>query len=245
MNNVEGKVALVTGAASGIGAETARSLVGGGARVVLSDVDYDRLRTVAQELGDWAVTAELDVTSEIQWLEALGVAEASFGPIDVLVNSAGVASYGSLEEITEREYRRVIDVNQMGTFLGIKSSVPSMRRAGSGSVINVSSVAGLVGMAGASAYTSSKWAVRGLTKAAAGELGAHNIRVNSVHPGVIDTPILGPVRGIVDQLMPPNLAFGRVGQPSEVAGLIVFLASDQSTYITGAEFAVDGGWSAS
>jgi 3alpha(or 20beta)-hydroxysteroid dehydrogenase len=170
--------------------------------------------------------------------------QARLGRVDILVNSAGVASYAATETLSEAEYRRVVDINQVGTFLGIRAVIPAMRRAGGGSIVNVSSLAGLVGMPQAIAYTASKWAVRGMTKSAAAELGADRIRVNSVHPSVIDTPILGDAQGLIDQIM-PQLPLGRIGQAHEVANMILFLASDESSYSTGSEFTVDGGWSAS
>jgi 3alpha(or 20beta)-hydroxysteroid dehydrogenase len=155
------------------------------------------------------------------------------------------AESARLEELSEAEFRRIVDINQLGTFLGIKSVLGPMRRAGVGSIINVSSLAGLVGMPQSLAYCASKWAVRGMTKSAAVDLGPDGIRVNSVHPGVIETPILGDVREIVDQILPPTLPLRRIGRPEEVASLILFLACDESSYCTGTEFAVDGGWHAS
>ena len=159
----------------------------------------------------------------------------------MLVNSAGVASYGPTDQVSEDESRRILDINLIGTFLGFKAAVPSMRRAGGGSVVNISSLAGLIGMPGAAAYTASKWAVRGFTKSVAGEFGHEGIRINSVHPGVIDTPLADAQKAIIDQLM-PNLPLGRIGQPEEVARLVLFLASDESSYSTGSEFTSDGGW---
>jgi 3alpha(or 20beta)-hydroxysteroid dehydrogenase len=241
----EGKIAFVTGGASGIGAESARLLAHQGARVALADIDVIVAERVAAEIGRSALPIELNVTSESSWQAAVRQAEAALGPITALVNSAGVASYAPIEAVTEAEFRRVVDVNQLGTFLGMKSVIGSMRGAGGGSIVNVSSLAGLVGMPQAIAYCASKWAVRGMTRSAAVELGTDGIRVNSVHPGVVETPILGNVQGLVDQLIPPGLPLGRIGQPAEVAALILFLASDESSYCTGSEFAVDGGWQAS
>lgn len=241
MSRAAGKTAIITGAASGIGAEAARALAREGATVVLADVNHAAARQVAQTIGAGASSAELNVTSEAQWKRVVTSAEAEHGPINVLINSAGIASYGPTESLDEAEYRRVVDVNQVGTFLGLKTIIPTMRRAGGGSIVNVSSLAGLIGMPQALAYSASKWAVRGMTKSAAAELGDAGIRVNSVHPGVIDTPILGDAQQLIDQLM-PKLPLGRIGRPDEVANMILFLASDESSFSTGTEFVLDGGW---
>lgn len=235
---------MITGGGSGIGAETARHLAREGARVVLADIAVANAEKVAAEIGDAAGVVPLDVTIEEGWQQLVAEVEETLGPPTVLVNSAGVASYAPIEALAEAEFRRVVDINTVGTFLGMKTAVGPMRRAGGGSIVNVSSLAGMVGMPHAIAYCASKWAVRGMTKSAAAELGADHIRVNSVHPGVVETPILGDVQGLVDQLIPPTLPLGRIGRADEVAGLILFLASDESSYCTGSEFTVDGGWSA-
>jgi 3alpha(or 20beta)-hydroxysteroid dehydrogenase len=241
MNRAAGKTAIITGGASGIGAETARRLASEGATVVAADINCAAAKQIADDIGPNARAVELDVTSEAQWIDVIRSVEADLGSIHVLVNSAGVASYAPTETLDETEYRRVIDINQVGTFLGIKSIIPALRRAGGGSIVNVSSLAGLIGLPQAIAYSASKWAVRGMTKSAAAELGHEGIRVNSVHPGVIDTPILRDAQGLVDQVM-PQLPLGRIGRTGEVANMILFLATDESSYTTGSEFAIDGGW---
>lgn len=241
MNRAAGRTAIITGGASGIGAEAARRLAGEGATVVVADINYRAAQNVADEIGEHARAVALDVTNGAQWTDVIQSAENDLGPINVLINSAGVASYAPTETLDEAEYRRIIDINQVGTFLGIKSIIPALRRAGGGSIVNVSSLAGLIGLPQAIAYSASKWAVRGMTKSAAAELGHDGIRVNSVHPGVIDTPILGDAQGLVDQVM-PQLPLGRIGRADEVANMILFLATDESSYTTGTEFAIDGGW---
>jgi 3alpha(or 20beta)-hydroxysteroid dehydrogenase len=241
MNRALGKTAIITGGASGIGAESARRLAEEGAKVVVADVNYSAAQKVADEIGESAHAVELDVTDGARWTAVIQSVEADLGSINVLVNSAGVASYAPIETLDEAEYRRVVDINQVGTFLGIKAVIPALRRAGGGSIVNVSSLAGLIGLPQAIAYSASKWAVRGMTKSAAAELGHEGIRVNSVHPGVIDTPILDDAQGLVDQVM-PQLPLGRIGRADEVANMILFLATDESSYTTGTEFAIDGGW---
>jgi 3alpha(or 20beta)-hydroxysteroid dehydrogenase len=242
MGRVDGKVVLITGGGSGLGAAAARLLAVEGACVVLADVKADAAAAVADELGaDHARSVSLDVTSEAQWTEALSAAQDAFGPVSALVNSAGVASYSPIDQVTETEFRRVIDINLIGTFLGVKSVVPMMRGIGGGSIVNISSLAGLVGLPQAAAYSASKWGVRGLTKSVAAEVGSDGIRVNSVHPGVIDTPILAAQQGLIDQII-PVLPLGRIGRAQEVAQLIVYLVSDESSYTTGTEFPIDGGW---
>ncbi|BDB44752.1 MULTISPECIES: glucose 1-dehydrogenase [Mycobacterium] len=245
MERVAGKTAIITGAASGIGAETARRLAAEGATVVLADINLTGAATVAEQIGSQARPTRLDVTDGSAWTALLERVNTELGPVHVLVNSAGVASSAPIDDLAEAEFRRVMDINALGTFLGLQAVVPAMRRAGGGSIINVSSLAGLVGMAQSLAYCASKWAVRGMTRSAALDLGADRIRVNSVHPGVIDTPILGGIRDIVDQILPPNLPLGRIGRADEIANMILFLASDESSYTTGCEFTADGGWSAS
>ena len=244
MDRAAQKVAVISGGGGGIGGECARQLAAEGARVVVTDVRLSDAEDVARKIGDNAIARALDVTRADQWAAVIAAAEQAFGAVDVLINCAGIASYGPTESIAEEEFRRIQDVNLLGTFLGMKAAIPSMRSAGGGSIINISSLAGIVGMASAAAYTASKWAVRGLTKALAAEFGREGIRVNSVHPGVIDTPLAAAQKPIIDQLM-PNLPIGRIGEVHEIASLVIHLASDESSYTTGAEFVIDGGWSAS
>lgn len=240
---VNGKVAIVTGAARGMGAAFSRLLADEGARVVLTDVLADEGETVAAQLGDSARFLAHDVTDAHGWERAVREAEQAFGPISVLVNNAAVGTVGHIDQFTEADYRRVIDVNQISVFLGMKAVLPSMRRAGRGSIINISSAAGLAAIPGATAYVSSKFAVRGLTKAAALDLAADGIRVNSVHPGPTRTPMFDGLQ-MREQLetAAAQIAAGRLAEPEEVAAIVLYLASDDSSYSTGSEFVVDGGW---
>lgn len=238
---LSGKVALITGAARGQGAAAARRFVAEGARVMLTDVLDDQGKDLAAELG--AEYCHLDVSSEEGWAEAVSHTVETFGDISVLVNNAGILHFSALADTTLADYQRVIGVNQVGTFLGMRAVVESMTRAGGGSIVNVSSVEGLAGMPYLVAYTASKFAIRGMTKVAAMELGRHGIRVNSVHPGAIDTPMVGEALGRPVDISPvgKKVALRRVGQPEDVANVVLFLASEESAYCTGAEFAVDGG----
>jgi 3alpha(or 20beta)-hydroxysteroid dehydrogenase len=238
-----GKVALISGAARGQGEAEARLFVSEGAKVVLGDVLDDQGRCVASDLGDMAVYRHHDVTSEADWADIVTAGVERFGRIDVLVNNAGVFSVIPMLDTTLEEYRRVTDINQVGTFLGMKAVAPVMIEQGDGgSIVNISSVAGLRGAAGCFAYGASKWAVRGMTKGAARELAAHRIRVNSVHPGLVSTTMLEVFdrKGTRDQLV--NIVpIGEESGPEEIARLVLFLASDDSRHSTGAEFVVDGG----
>ena len=241
MGRLEGKIALITGAARGQGAAAARRFVAEGARVMLTDVLDDQGKELAAELG--AEYCHLDVSDEDEWAEAIAFTVSTFGDITVLVNNAGILHFSALTDTTLADYQRVIGINQVGTFLGMRSVVESMTRAGGGSIINVSSVAALLARPGYTAYGTSKWGLRGLTKYAAMELGQHGIRVNSVHPGAINTPMVGEALGRPVDISPigKKVALRRVGQPDDVAGVVLFLASDDSAYCTGAEFVVDGG----
>lgn len=244
MGRVKGKVAIVTGAARGMGAAFARRLAEEGARVMLTDVLDKEGRATAEALGTAVRFVRHDVTRENEWQDVVAAAEAAFGPVSVLVNNAGIVLYCPTETLPESEYRRIIDVNQVSVFLGMKSVLPSMRRAGGGAIINISSVAGLVGGPGNSlAYTASKFAVRGMTKSAAIEFAPYRIRVNSIHPGAIRTPMVVPVpgsEGLLTEFLASTPA-GRLGEPDEVASVVVMLASDEAQFATGAEFVVDGG----
>ncbi|QVQ51504.1 glucose 1-dehydrogenase [Spiractinospora alimapuensis] len=240
MGRVEGKVVVVTGGAGGIGAACARQLLHEGARVVVADVAHRAGRDLAEELGDRARFAELDVTVEESWERALAETEAAFGPVTTLVNNAGINHRCGIEDVTLVDYQRVVDVNQVGVFLGMRAVLPTMRRAGSGSIVNVSSVDGIVAHPLLHAYVASKWAVRGMTKSVAQEVGPEGVRVNSVHPGPIDTPMTAGREGPL--AMARGLPLRRMGEPREVADVVVFLASDASSYCTAAEFVVDGGY---
>lgn len=244
MGRLAGKVAIVTGAARGMGAATARLFATEGAKVALGDVLDGECRTVAEEIGEAALALHLDVSVEDDWAQAVRATEERFGAPNVLVNNAGILLMKSIEETTLKEYMKVIRVNQAGVFLGMRTAIPAMRRAGGGSIVNVSSSEGLRGMPMIIAYTASKFAVRGMSKGAAAELGQYGIRVNSVHPGAIDTSLsraAGMNPDVMNELFRKTLPGGRIGAPEDVANMVLFLASDESSYVTGAEFAVDGG----
>jgi 3alpha(or 20beta)-hydroxysteroid dehydrogenase len=240
---LDGKVALITGAARGQGEAEARLFVEEGARVVLGDVLDDLGEQVAADLGDAATYVHLDVTDPAQWQAAVDSAVSTYGQLDVLINNAGILRLGLIETQTLEEYLAIINVNQVGCWLGMKTVAPALRAAGGGSIVNTSSTSGFIGTPGMAAYTASKFAVRGMTKCAAMELGHAGIRVNSVHPGGIDTEMVRlPEFGNVDSaVVYGGHPIPRVGRPDEVAQLMVFLASDESSYCSGSEFIVDGG----
>ncbi|RHW24630.1 SDR family oxidoreductase [Nocardioides immobilis] len=235
-----GRKVIVTGAARGIGAACARLLVAEGARVVIADLLADEGKRLADELGDTALFSELDVTSETGWQQVVREAEERFGPVTGLVNNAGVVHVDPIEQLSEADYRRVIDVNQVGVFLGMKSVIASMKSAGTGSIVNISSIGGIIAFSGILGYTASKWAVRGMTKTAAQELGPHGIRVNSVHPGVIATEMTQ--ESDRSHGMAGKQPLAREGTTDEIARLTLFLLSDESSFSTGSEFVADGGY---
>lgn len=245
MGCLEGKVAIVTGAARGLGAATARLFVSEGAEVVIGDVREELGNALADELGTSCRYVNLDVTSAGAWDAAVALAQKDFGGLDILVNNAGLFELKSIERTSYDDYMRIVSVNQIGTFIGIKSSAGALKARGGGAIVNVSSVQGLVGISGGAAYTSSKFAIRGLTKVAALELGQYGIRANSVHPAGMATPMVA--RPEINDFVPDidenyrGNPIPRIGQPSEIAELILFLASDKSSYCTGAEFVADGG----
>jgi 3alpha(or 20beta)-hydroxysteroid dehydrogenase len=235
-----GKKVLITGGARGQGAAEARLFVAQGAQVMVTDVLTDLLTDVVADLGDAGRGMRHDVSSEEDWAAVVEATVSAFGGLDVLVNNAAVYHVRRIEDEPLADFNQLLAVNLAGPFLGIRSVIGPMRQGGGGSIINISSVAGLEGFDGHAAYGSAKWAVRGLTKIAAIELGPDRIRVNSVHPGAIDTPMIAPyVRRDTDR----GAAFPihRVGAPDDVAQLVLFLASDESSYISGAEITVDGG----
>ncbi len=237
MNRFDGKVALISGGARGMGASHARGLVAEGAKVVLGDILVDEGKSTAAELGDMARFVALDVTSDEAWAEAVAFAEREFGPIGVLINNAGVFFPTSLELSPPDEFRKIIEINLIGTYLGMHNVVPSMRRAGGGAIVNISSTAGMMGYAGIGGYVASKWGVRGLTKTAAMEFAPDGIRVVSVHPGPIHTPMTDDIPAETAAAQP----IARFGEPEEVTKMVLFLASDDASYSTGTEFIVDGG----
>lgn len=236
MGRLSGKVALISGGARGMGAAHARALVAEDARVVLGDVLDEEGTTVAKELGDAATYVHLDVREPDEWQSAVAEAVQRYGALNVLVNNAGIANGNLLVDFDLAEWQRIIDINLTGTFLGMRAATPAMIEAGGGSIINISSVEGMRGSPGLHGYVASKFAVRGLTKSTALELAQYKIRVNSVHPGLITTPM---TEGIPAEFL--QIPLGRAAEASEVAALITFLASDESSYSTGAEFVIDGG----
>lgn len=236
MGRLAGKVALISGGARGMGASHARRLVAEGAQVVIGDVLDDAGKALAVEIGGAARYVHLDVTQPDQWDAAVATAVNAFGKLDVLVNNAGIVALGQLKDFDLTKWQKVIDVNLTGTFLGMRVAVEPMTAAGGGSIINVSSVEGLRGAPAIHPYVASKWAVRGLTKSAALELAPLNIRVNSIHPGLVRTPMTAT---LPDDIV--TIPLGRPAEAGEVSGFVVFLASDESSYATGSEFVMDGG----
>jgi 3alpha(or 20beta)-hydroxysteroid dehydrogenase len=236
MGRVDNKVALITGGARGMGAADARMLVKEGAKVVIGDILDDEGQALADELGDAARYIHLDVSSADDWTAAVEIALSSFGKLNVLVNNAGIVQVGPLKTLDVARWQKVLDVNLTGPMLGTKAVIGPMIEAGGGSIINVSSIEGLRGAAYVHSYVASKWGLRGLTKSSALELASSNIRVNSIHPGFIRTPMTEHLPE--DMVQTP---LGRPGTPDEVATFVVFLASDESSFSTGSEFVVDGG----
>lgn len=238
-NSLRGHVVLVTGAARGMGAHHVRELVDVGAKVIATDILDAEGEALAAELGEQVVYAHHDVTSESDWQAVVAVAESSFGPINHLVNNAGIVSFGSIETQSPDDFRRVLDINLTGCWLGMHYCLPSLKKAAAatsgGSIVNISSTAGLQGYANIGAYVASKWGLRGLTKTAALELGPLGIRANLIHPGPIRTPMID---GLKDVAAAQPIA--RVGEPAEVSAMLLFLLAD-ATYSTGHEFIIDGG----
>jgi 3alpha(or 20beta)-hydroxysteroid dehydrogenase len=246
MNRLAGKIALVTGAARGQGEAEGRMFAAEGAKVVLGDVLDAEGEQVAKDIGDAAVFVHHDVSDPASWERAIGVAQERFGALNVLINNAGILRVRPLELTSLDDYMAQVNVNQVGCFLGMKAVVPAMKAAGGGSIVNTSSTSGLQGAGDQIAYVASKWAIRGMTKTAAVELGRYGIRVNSVHPGGIDTEMvrLPEFQGMDQSQWFLTQPVPRIGRPEEVAALMVFLASDESSYCTGAEFVIDGGMTA-
>ena len=243
MARLQDKVIIITGAAQGMGETHARLCMEEGAKVVLTDINDEKGEALAKELGDSALFIKHDVTNEDDWTQVVKQTEDKFGQIDVLVNNAGITTHKSILDTSLEDYRKILEINQVSVFLGMKAVIPSMKEAKQGSIINISSINGLVG--GAIGYTDSKFAVRGMTKAAALECAPHGIRVNSIHPGVIATPMImqGDTKDAVDAFA-KTIPMRRVAEAKEVSGMVLFLASDDSSYSTGSEFIVDGGLTA-
>lgn len=231
-----GKVALISGAARGMGASHAREMVAHGAKVVCGDILDIEGEQVVKDLGADARYVHLDVTRTEDWDAAVAIAIAEFGGVDVLVNNAGILNIGTVEDYELAEWQRILDINLTGVFLGIRAVVPEMKKAGRGSIVNISSIEGMAGTVASHGYTATKFAVRGLTKSTAMELGQFGIRVNSVHPGLVKTPMADWIPEDIFQS-----ALGRIAQPKEISNLVVYLASDESSFSTGSEFVVDGG----
>ncbi len=240
---LDGKVALITGGARGQGAAEGRLFAAEGAHVILTDVLDAEGKTTAASI-EGARYLHHDVTQESEWQTIVAEVLEDYGKVDALLNNAGIFRSSSIADTTVEEYMRIIEINQLGVFLGLKHVGPMMAAAGSGSIVNISSVAGLRGPANMVAYTASKWAVRGMTKTAMNEFAPAGVRVNSIHPGLIETPMLEqhPMieQGMGDQLV-RRVPYGRLAEAEEVAKLALFLASDDSEYMNGVEFIIDGG----
>ncbi|GAB2976535.1 glucose 1-dehydrogenase [Streptomyces pseudoechinosporeus] len=251
MGKLDGRVVLITGAARGQGEQEARLFVAEGAEVVIGDVLDDQGEALAKELG--ARYVHLDVSQEADWQAAVAAAKEAYGRIDGLVNNAGILRFNELVSTPLEEFQQIVQVNQVGVFLGIKTLAPEIEAAGGGTIVNTASYAGVTGMAYVGAYAATKHAIVGLTRVAALELAGKGIRVNAVCPGAIDTAMSNPAQldpdadtekaaeGI-DRLYRKLVPLGRIGQPEEVARLVLFLSGDDSSYITGQPFVIDGGW---
>lgn len=240
MSQLKDKVAIITGGAAGMGESHVRLFLEKGAKVVLTDINAEKGQALAEELGENALFIQHDVTDEAGWEKVVAEAEETFGPVNILVNNAGISPVLSVEHSSIEDYMNVVNINQVSVFLGMKHVVPSMKKADHGSIINVSSINGLTG--GVIGYTDTKFAVRGMTKAAAKELAQYGIRVNSVHPGVINTPMVQESDAFDQiQAMVQTIPLRRMSEPNEISQLVLFLASDDSSYSTGSEFIADGG----
>jgi cyclopentanol dehydrogenase len=249
MDRLKGKIALISGGARGQGAAEARLFVGEGAKVVIGDVLDEQCRKTADDINAGTsaksvIPLHLDVTRAADWRAAVDATQREFGGLDILVNNAGIANVKGIEETSEEEWDSIVNINQKGVWLGMKCAVPAMRKRGAGSIINISSIYGLIGSSGSAAYHGTKGAVRLLTKAAAVQYAPDKIRVNSIHPGLILTPMLGVVPPDALQPLIDMTPLKRGAQPEEVGWCVLFLASDEASFVTGSELVVDGGYTA-
>jgi len=243
MGRFDEKVVIVTGAARGQGEAEARLFASQGAKVLLADVLDEQGQAVAADIGAAARYAHLDVSDEGQWATAIASAVDFGGGLDVLVNNAAILRPAAIEDTSLEDYMSVINVNQVGCFLGMKAAMPAMRDSGGGSIVNISSIDGIGSKNGLLSYTASKFAIRGMTKTAAMEWGRFGVRVNSVHPGGVNTVMGNPMNDASAETVPyKHQAIGRIGHPEEIASAVAFLASDDAAYVTGTELVVDGGW---
>lgn len=243
MVELQNRIALISGAARGQGAAVARLFVALGARVVIGDILTGEGEALAGELGEAARFAPLDVTCKRDWQNAVATAEQAYGGLDILVNNAGIIKVGSIDAMPEEDFMQVVNTNLLGCFLGMQAALPLLRRSLAAAIVNISSTAGIEGVPGVSAYVASKFGIRGISRAAALELGHAGIRVNSVHPGLIDTAMVkAPEFASADRSGTiAALPIPRIGEPVDVAHMVAFLASDAAAYCTGAEYLVDGG----
>lgn len=245
MGRLAGKVAIISGGAQGMGAATARLFASEGAKVVLGDILDDKGRALAEEIGEAALFQRLDVRSEEDWQAIVKAAVDRFGKLDILINNAAVVHFTAAEDLRKEDAERVLAINVIGTMMGVKHAVPALKANGKGVIVNISSVDGLRGCNGLTAYTASKWAVRGITKSYAYEYGPFGIRVVSVHPGGVNTEMGNPGNEDADVLNTRSfqrVPLQRIGEAEEIARVTLFVASDDASYVSGAEIAVDGGW---